>query len=85
MNAEDSGSDFRARVSLQVPNRLSPQFPFNSVLFTPSSVLLFQPCLDIEIQSELPRMGAEPDGIDLMLSLVLQPGLDHVLGEHVSL
>ena len=30
-------------------------------------------------------MGTEPDGIDLMLSLVLKPGLDHVLGKHIPL
>jgi hypothetical protein len=54
-------------------------------LFNSSAVLLCQPNLDIEIQSELPRMGTEADGVDLMLSLVLQPGLDHVLGKHVAL
>ena len=40
--------------------------------------------LDIEIQSELPRVRSEPDGIDLVFSLVLQPRLDHVLGEHLA-
>ena len=30
-------------------------------------------------------MGPQPDGIDLMLSLVLQPGLDDVLGEDIAL
>jgi len=29
-------------------------------------------------------MGTEPDGIDLVLSLVLQPGLNHILGEHIA-
>ena len=41
--------------------------------------------LDIEVQSELIGMGSEPDGIDLFLALVLQPGLDHILGKDVPL
>jgi hypothetical protein len=40
--------------------------------------------LDIEVQSELPRMGAKPNGIDLSLSLVLKPGLDDILGKHIA-
>src|SRR4051794_30377296 len=40
--------------------------------------------LDIEIERELPRMGPQPNGIDLILALVLQPGLDHVLGKHIA-
>ena len=46
---------------------------------------ILRPASDIEVQSELPRMGTEPDGIDLMLSLVLKPGRDHVLGKHIPL
>ena len=40
--------------------------------------------LDIEIQGEFPGMRSEPDGIDLILALVLQPGLDHILGKHIA-
>lgn len=41
--------------------------------------------LDVEIEGELPRMGTEVDGLDLVLHLVGDPGLDHVRREHVSL
>jgi hypothetical protein len=35
--------------------------------------------LDIEVQSEL----VEPDRIDLLFALVVEPGLDHVLGKDI--
>src|ERR1051326_8366389 len=35
--------------------------------------------LDIEVQRELVRMRAQPDRVDLFLSLVFEPGLDHVV------
>src|SRR5919106_242859 len=41
--------------------------------------------LHVVVQRELPRVGAQADGIDLLLALVLDPGLDQVLGEHVAL
>jgi hypothetical protein len=41
--------------------------------------------LNIEIKSELPRMGSEANRIHLVFSLVLKPGLDHVFGEHIPL
>jgi uncharacterized protein YbjT (DUF2867 family) len=33
---------------------------------------------------KLVRMGAQPDGINLLFPLVVQPGLDHVAGEHIA-
>src|SRR6266850_7573258 len=40
--------------------------------------------LDIVIQVELVWMRAQPDRIDLFLALVVEPGLDHVAGEHIA-
>src|SRR3954469_17822716 len=48
-------------------------------------VLLFQWRSDIEVQSELGGRRAQPHGIQLALDLVLDPGLDDVLGEDVAL
>ncbi len=33
---------------------------------------------------KLVRMGAQPDGINLLFSLVVQPGFDHVASEHIA-
>ena len=41
--------------------------------------------LDVEVEGELPGMGSEADRIDLVLSLVLDPGVDGVLGEDIAL
>ncbi len=41
--------------------------------------------LDVEVEGELPGMRAQPDGIHLVLPLVLDPGLDQVRGEDVAL
>src|SRR5262245_63055645 len=40
---------------------------------------------NIEVQRELPRVRTQPDRIDLVLPLVLEPGLDDVRREHVTL
>jgi hypothetical protein len=29
-------------------------------------------------------MGAQPDGINLLFSLVVEPGFNHVAGEHIA-
>ena len=42
------------------------------------------PALNIVIEMELVRMRAQPDGIDLLIPLVAEPGFDHVLGENVA-
>src|SRR6516225_3065270 len=39
---------------------------------------------DVEIQIKLPRMRTQPDRIDLMLALVLEPRVDDVFGEDVA-
>ena len=33
---------------------------------------------------KLVRMGSQPYGIDLLFSLVVEPGFDHVAGEHIA-
>src|SRR5205823_5542504 len=48
-------------------------------------VLADRPQLDIEVQRELRRGRPQPDRVQLLLDLVLDPGLDHVLGEDVAL
>src|SRR6266702_1938831 len=40
--------------------------------------------LDVVIQMEFVWMRAQPDRIDLFLPLVVEPGLDHVGGEHIA-
>src|SRR5258705_13564323 len=40
--------------------------------------------LDVVIEMKLVRMGAQPDGINLLFSLVVEPGLDHVAGEDIA-
>jgi len=40
--------------------------------------------LHIEVQVELPRVGAEPDSVYLR-TFVLDPDIDHILGEDASL
>lgn len=40
--------------------------------------------LDVVVQMELVWMRAQPDRIDLFLPLVVEPGLDHVAGEHIA-
>lgn len=40
--------------------------------------------LHIEVQLELPRVGAEPDRVYLR-AFVLDPDIDHILGEDASL
>src|SRR5690349_24953105 len=40
--------------------------------------------LDIEVQRELPGVGAKANSIDLSVSLVLKPSLDHVLDKHIA-
>jgi len=41
--------------------------------------------LNIEVKIELPRVGAQPHGVQLVLSLVLQPDLQDIAGEHAVL
>ena len=38
--------------------------------------------LDVVVEHELPRVWAKTDCIDLVYALVLDPGLDQVVGEH---
>src|SRR5207249_8138463 len=40
---------------------------------------------DVRVQRELPRMRPQPDGIHLVLALVVDPRLDEVRGEDLSL
>src|SRR5499426_4281245 len=44
-----------------------------------------QEALDVVVEGELVGMRAQPDGIDLVLPLVLDPRLDEIRGEHVAL
>src|SRR5580658_10555981 len=37
---------------------------------------------DVVVQVELPRVRAQPHGVDLVRPLVVDPGLDEVVGEH---
>src|SRR5438046_10129621 len=41
--------------------------------------------LDVEVERVLPRMGAQPYGVHLVLALVLDPRLDPVRGKAVAL
>src|SRR5258705_10436030 len=41
--------------------------------------------LDVVVEGELVRMRAQPDGVHLVLPLVVDPGLDQARGEHVPL
>src|SRR4029450_13120886 len=41
--------------------------------------------LDVEVQRELVRVRPQPDRVDLVLPLVLEPGLDEVGSEDVAL
>src|SRR5207244_181751 len=41
--------------------------------------------LDVEVERVLPRMGAQPYGVHLVLALVLDPRLDHVRRKDVAL
>src|SRR4029453_10268875 len=52
---------------------------------SPSALVRALPCLDVVVQVELPRVGAEAAGVSLVLALVGEPGVDHVLGEHAAL
>ena len=45
----------------------------------------FQASLDVEVENELLRMRAQAHGVQLFLPLVLEPGFDQVLREHVPL
>ena len=40
--------------------------------------------LYVVVEMKLVRMGAQPDGVDLLFSLVVQPGFNHVAGEHIA-
>jgi len=40
--------------------------------------------LDVAVEHELPRVGPQGDRIDLFLALVLDPGVDDVLGEDAA-
>jgi hypothetical protein len=43
-----------------------------------------EPALDVVVEMKLVGMGAQPDGIDLRCSLVVEPGFNHVAGEHIA-
>src|SRR5262249_49116269 len=38
---------------------------------------------NIEVQGEFMGMGSEPNRIDLLLALVVKPGLYHILGKYI--
>src|SRR5260370_1149798 len=40
--------------------------------------------LDVVIEMKLVRMGAQPDRVELLFPLVVQPGFNHVAGEHIA-
>ena len=40
--------------------------------------------LDVVVEVELPRVGPEADGVDLVGALVVDPRLDEVVGEHAA-
>jgi hypothetical protein len=40
--------------------------------------------LDVVVHVELVRVWPQPHGVDLVLTLVLDPGVDDVLGEHAA-
>ena len=40
--------------------------------------------LNVVIEMELVGVRAQPDGIDLLVPFVIQPSLDHVLGEDIA-
>ena len=42
------------------------------------------PWLNIVVEMELVRMRAQPDGVDLLFPLVVEPGFDHVGSEHIA-
>src|SRR5262249_60004634 len=44
-----------------------------------------RPLLNVEVEGELVRVWAQPDGIDLVLPLVVDPRLDDVRREDVAL
>src|SRR5438093_6683940 len=39
---------------------------------------------NVEIESEFPWMRPQPNGIDLVLAFVVDPGVDQILGEHAA-
>lgn len=39
---------------------------------------------DIEVKIELPWVRAQPDRVDLMLALVLEPRVDHIFSEDIA-
>ena len=41
-------------------------------------------CSLVEVQAELVRVRPQPHGVDFLLRLVPDPGVDHVGGEHVA-
>src|SRR5262245_66171674 len=43
------------------------------------------PCLDVVVEVELVGVRAQRDRVHLLIPLEGEPGLDHVLGEHVAL
>src|SRR5690349_11557173 len=40
--------------------------------------------LNVRVEHELPRVGPEGDRVDLLLALVVDPGLDHIRGEDAA-
>jgi len=40
--------------------------------------------LDVEIQLELVGMWPQAHGIDFLAAFILEPGLDHILREHIA-
>jgi hypothetical protein len=42
------------------------------------------PELDIVVEMELVRMRTQPDSVDLLFPLVVEPGFDHVGGKHIA-
>jgi hypothetical protein len=69
-------------------------FQNGTVIATAIIAAWTQPCLppptplqalsDVGVEMQLVRMRAQPDGIDFPLSLVVEPGLDHVSGKYIA-
>src|SRR5262249_28741088 len=79
--------DFTRSKSGLGPNSVIQRYP-PDVWIAPTSgpprVIPFWSQLDVVVQMKLVRMRAQADGVDLLVALVGEPGLDHVLGEDVA-
>src|SRR5450432_287720 len=72
-----------------VPRRQPPVAVRRSAALLPGldqlpAVALVARVLNVEVELELVRVRAQPDRVDLVLALVLDPGVDEVLGEDAT-